>query len=211
MADKKASIRKELFIGIDVGSSFVHYAVIDAHRKVIYSPKPIMHFADPVGAIKEAWRDVIEKFDEAEIKSTAFTGSGAKSFPDAIKGLIYEFDSVTIPKGAELINPNADYVFHIGAKDSYFFNLRGINGKTIIQEWRTGTKCGGGSGTLIEKQCRRLFEGEISNPEPQNTTTAAVQNEDIKVKDRRKLQSTLERMFEEAEKQARKSKEPSEI
>ncbi len=211
MDDKKASTKKDLFVGIDVGSSFIHYAVIDAHRKVIYSPKPIMHFADPIGVAKETWQDITEKYDEDEIKSTAFTGSGAKSFPDAIKGLIYEFDSVTIPKGAELINPDADYVFHIGAKDSYFFNLRRVNNKTIIQEWRTGTKCGGGSGTLIEKQCRRLFEGEISNPKPENAAIAADEKENIKAKDRRKLQTTLEKMFDEAQRQARESKEPSEI
>ena len=37
-----------LFVGFDVGSSFVHYAVLTEDKKVIYSPKPIMHFADPI-------------------------------------------------------------------------------------------------------------------------------------------------------------------
>ena len=213
MDNTKAHPEKVLFTGLDVGSSFVHYAVIDAQRKIVYSPKPIMHFANPIGALREAWRDITQRFNRAEIRNVAFTGSGAKSFPAAIKGLLYEFDSVTIPEGAELISPDAEYVFHIGAKDSYFFNLRKINGKTTIQEWRTGTKCGGGSGTLVEKQCRRLFEGEIPNPELEDTATAVdeEEKEEIRIRNRRKLQSTLEKMFEEAGRQAGKSKEPSEF
>ena len=199
-----------MFVGIDIGSSFVHYSVLNGHKKVIYSPKPIMHFADPIGAVKEAWLDITGRFDETEIKSTAFTGSGARSFPDAIKGLIYEYDSVTIPKGAVLVGPDAEYVFHIGAKDSYFFNLKRVKGAVIIQQWRTGTKCGGGSGTLIEKQCRRLFEGEIHNPQSDENVNAA-DRQQTEAENRRGLQATLEKMFDRAEQEAAKSKEPSEF
>ena len=126
---------------------------------------------------------------------------------------IYYFDSVTIPKGAELVRPEAEYIFHIGAKDAYFFGLGKINGKKIIQEWRTGTKCGGGSGTLIEKQCRRLFEGEIPIPKLEDTVIAGGEGEkeSIGVKNKGELQSRLEEIFYRAEKEAEKSKEPSEF
>ena len=59
---QKENKEKELFVGFDVGSSLVHYAVLNGDRKIIYSPKAIMHFADPIGVIKEAWRDIIKKF-----------------------------------------------------------------------------------------------------------------------------------------------------
>ena len=204
---------KDLFVGFDVGSSSVHYAVLNKDRNIVYSPKPLMHFANPIGAIKEAWGDIISRFASSRIKNTAFTGSGAKSFPLVMREATYVYDSVAIPKGAEIIEPQAQYIFHIGAKDSYFFQLRKITGKKTIQEWKTGTKCGAGSGTLIEKQCRRLFEGEIPNPELQNTTLAQAEREkkNIGIQGRRKLQSRLEEMFYRAEKEAAKSKEPSEF
>lgn len=210
---QKENKEKELFVGFDVGSSFVHYAVLNGDKKIIYSPKAIMHFADPIGAIKEAWRDIIKKFTKDKIKNTAFTGSNAKSFPSVMEGLTYDFDSVTIPKGAELVSPEAEHVFHIGAKDAYFFSLGKINGKKVIQEWRTGTKCGGGSGTLIEKQCRRLFEGEIPIPKLEDTAIAGDEGEkeSIGVKNKGELQSRLEEIFYRAEKEAEKSKEPSEF
>jgi len=202
-----------LFVGFDVGSSFVHYVVLTVDKEIIYSPNPIMHFADPIGAIRQAWRDIKEKFGIDRIKNTSFTGSGAESFPKVMQGMTYTFDSVAIPKGAETAQPKARYIFHIGAKDSYFFNLKQINGKKIIQEWKTGTKCGGGSGTLIEKQCRRLFEGQV--PEPELEDIASVHGEDrkenIRIRNRNKLQARLEEMFYRAQKEAEHSKQPSEF
>ncbi|MHC4555684.1 MAG: BadF/BadG/BcrA/BcrD ATPase family protein, partial [Planctomycetota bacterium] len=209
----QGNLEGKLFVGIDVGSSFVHYVVLDKGKRIIYSPKPIMHFANPIGAIRQAWRDITERIGAGTIKNTAFTGSGAESFPNVMKGVTYVFDSVAIPKGADAVKPQARYIFHMGAKDSYFFHLKQINGKKIIQEWKTGTKCGGGSGTLIEKQCRRLFEGQIPNPELQNTAQAQdeEQRESVTVKNRAKLQARLEDMFSAAEKRAEQSTEPSEF
>jgi activator of 2-hydroxyglutaryl-CoA dehydratase len=130
-----------------------------------------------------------------------------------MEGATYIYDSVAIPKGAEVVMPQAQYIFHIGAKDPYFFNLKEIYKKKTIQEWRTGTKCGGGSGTLIEKQCRRLFEGDVANPELEDTAQAKDKNEKehIRIRNRKKLQVRLEKMFHEAEHEAKKSKEPCEF
>ncbi|UCF14534.1 MAG: hypothetical protein JSW59_14055, partial [Phycisphaerales bacterium] len=203
----------KIFVGIDVGSSFVHYAALSENRDVIYSPKPIMHFANPIGAVKEAWHEVMQRFGADAIANTAFTGSGAESFAKVMAGVTYVFDSVAIPKGVETAEPQAQYVVHMGAKDSYFFHLKGINGKKVIQEWRTGTKCGGGSGTLIEKQCRRLFEGEVANPELENTGSSgnAQERENIRTENRAKLQARLEEMFIRAQKEVSESDEPSEF
>jgi activator of 2-hydroxyglutaryl-CoA dehydratase len=204
---RKVKGSEALFAGFDVGSSFVHYAVLTEDKEIIYSPKPIMHFADPIAAVKEAWSDIIGKYGSGQIKNTSFTGSGAESFPKVMEGITYTFDSVAIPKGAETAQPQAQYIFHLGAKDSYFFNLKQIDGKKIIQEWKTGTKCGGGSGTLIEKQCRRLFEGQVTAPELEDIATAKdeTQKEDIRIKNRQKQQERLEEMFYRAQKEAEQS------
>ncbi|MHC4432050.1 MAG: BadF/BadG/BcrA/BcrD ATPase family protein, partial [Planctomycetota bacterium] len=204
---------KELFVGIDVGSSFAHYAVLGAAGAVIYSARPIMHFANPIGAVKEIWLDVVRRFGAESIRSTAFTGSGAESFDKVMEGVSYIFDSVAIPKGAETANPDAQYIFHMGAKDSYFFHVKAIGAKKVIQEWRTGTKCGGGSGTLIEKQCRRLFEGEVAEAELEETGSAqsGEARQNIWIRNREKLQARLQEMFARAQMEAEGSAEPSEF
>ncbi|MBN2139336.1 MAG: hypothetical protein JW720_16150 [Sedimentisphaerales bacterium] len=213
--NSKTNLTKEahLFVGFDVGSSFVHYAVLDRDGGVVYSPRAIMHFANPIGAVKEAWADVQGKFGRAAIANTAFTGSGAEAFGKVIDGVTYVYDSVVIPTGASVIEPGVKFIFHIGAKDSYFFSLNEVKGKRIIQEWKTGTKCGGGSGTLLEKQCRRVFEGEVPNPklEDSGETADAGKKEEVRVRNRRKLQGRLEEMFKRAEAEATRSTEPSEF
>ena len=67
--------KRDLFVGIDVGSSFVHYTVLAADEKIVYCPRPIMHFANPIGAVKQAWRDITEKVSADRIKNTPRTFS----------------------------------------------------------------------------------------------------------------------------------------
>jgi activator of 2-hydroxyglutaryl-CoA dehydratase/predicted nucleotide-binding protein (sugar kinase/HSP70/actin superfamily) len=215
VVDKHRNTEKQsncYYAGIDIGSSAVHYAVLDGDKKIIYSPAPVMHFANTIGAVKEAWDDITSRFKSSDIKGVAFTGSGAVSFPEVIEDVQYVYDSVAIPLGAGLIQPQAEYIFHIGAKDPYFFHSKEVSGKKIIQEWRTGSKCGGGSGTLIEKQCRRLFEGQVPKPELEELASLhESQHEKAAKANRQKLQACLEEMFRRAEEEAEKSTEPCEF
>ncbi|UCD48698.1 MAG: hypothetical protein JSW27_14330 [Phycisphaerales bacterium] len=202
-----------VFIGIDIGSSALHYAALDSEGAVLYSPEPITHFANPLGALREAWQEILLRFDGQSIRSTALTGSAAEIFPRVMDGVLYVYDSVAIPKGAEVIAPGAEYVFHIGAKDAYFFSVGPAGDRQIIREWRTGTKCGGGSGMLLEKQCRRLFQGDVPSPELEDSAGVDEQKERQKVgtRNRRRLQERLEEMFRRAEEEAVRSAEPSEF
>ena len=54
--DKKVKTKdnkpSSLFAGFDVGSSFVHYVVLGEDKGVLYSARPIMHFANPIGAVR---------------------------------------------------------------------------------------------------------------------------------------------------------------
>ena len=202
-----------LYVGFDVGSSALHYVVLDAQRAVCYSPGVITHFANPLGALREAWQDILLRFDRERIRSTSLTGSAAEIFPEVMTDALYVYDSVAIPKGAELIAPEARHVFHIGAKDAYFFTVGPSAGRQIIREWRTGTKCGGGSGMLVEKQCRRLFQGDVPSPELEDPERGRDPRErdSIAVRNRRRLQERLEEMFQRAEEEAVHSEEPSEF
>ncbi len=204
---------KKLYVGLDVGSSFVHSAVLDATGAIVYSPEPIMHFANPLAAVEEVWRDISGRFDLSSIASTAFTGSAAESCPRVMQGALYVYDSVAIPTGAELAAPAAKWIFHIGAKDAYFFHIGATGSRKIISEWRTGTKCGGGSGMLVEKQCRRMFEGEVLAPELEDAGAAGDESEkrQTTARNRARLQARLEEMFRRAEEEAARSEEPSEF
>ncbi|UCG46508.1 MAG: hypothetical protein JSU94_13500 [Phycisphaerales bacterium] len=217
MIGERDKIRQDLddglFAGFDVGSSFVHCAVLASDGRVVYCPEPIMHFADPIGALREAWHCVRTRFAGRRLVGTAFTGSGAELFPRIMAGVPYVYDSVAIPLGARALEPGARYIFHIGAKDTYFFGIADVNGRMVIRDWKTGTKCGGGSGTLIEKQCRRLFEGEVANPLLADTgcLKSPADKEAAAWANRAKLQARLEEMFRRAQREAQRSRQPSDF
>ncbi len=166
---------KDVYIGFDIGSSAVHYAVLRADKgedslknrgaEVAYAPGPLNHFADIRGTLQRAWDDIFSRFPEESVTATGFTGSGARGFRELCSGFHYEFESVSIPRGVFFVSPQTEYIFHIGAKDPYFFHSGSRNGKLFIQNWAAGSKCGGGSGTLLEKQVRRLFEADFPQKE----------------------------------------------
>ncbi len=200
------------YVGFDVGSSAIHYAIIDNTGAVVYSASPVMHFADPIGTIRRAWADITSRFSESSIQATAFTGSGAENFPDVMPGVIYLYDSVSIPAGAAALDPEAECVVHIGAKDAYFFRLRKVGERTILQEWKAGSKCGGGTGTLLQKQCRRLFQSEMAFPVLENID-ALSENKRSAARDRNasNLQQFEDAIMAAAEREAEKSLVPSEF
>jgi activator of 2-hydroxyglutaryl-CoA dehydratase/predicted nucleotide-binding protein (sugar kinase/HSP70/actin superfamily) len=117
------------------------------------------------------WQELRRDLNGTPILATAFTGSAAAPLAELFPGTLFEYESVAIPRGVGHLVPGTTYVAHMGAKDSYFFTLGAVDiqseqstsgplstsARTILLDWSTSTKCGGGSGTLLEKQVRRLF------------------------------------------------------
>lgn len=150
---------KKIVIGIDVGSSSIHCGGLDLNTKeVLWCSNPHPHLGRPLETLKNVILPQIRALEaEFQIVGTALTGIGAKTIAETTPQVFYEYDSVTIPKGISMLEENPHYAFHLGAKDSYFFCFGKVMGKTVLLESNTNTKCGGGSGTLVEKQVRRLY------------------------------------------------------
>jgi len=185
------------YAGFDIGSDAVHAVVLNKKGEVIYSPDSLMHFGNPVETLKDIYEEIISKVGFKNIRTTAFTGSVGEFIAEKTK-MPFFHDTITIPLGGDMIAQNADYIFHIGAKDSYFFEKESIETK---QDWKmfvadhgTGTKCGGGSGILITKQCRRFFENEFP-----------VRSGDDRKRNTTILQEQLSNIFKRAEEEISKS------
>lgn len=148
---------KRFFAGIDIGSSTIHSVLLDESGKIFYVSPSLSHFGAPLNKLPDVWAYLSANSKDGEIVSTAFTGIGAQYIKDVFPELLFDYESVTIPKGVSLLCPDAVYVFHIGAKDSYFFRLGHLEKEVNLLEWSANSKCGGGSGILIEKQLRRLY------------------------------------------------------
>jgi activator of 2-hydroxyglutaryl-CoA dehydratase len=177
-------VESKYLIGFDIGSETVHSVVLDGN-KIVYAPKSKMHFGSPGEVVKEILREYEKKEIGFEQCGVGFTGNGGRIFAQATN-LPYFFDTLTIPLGAHFIMASAKYIFHMGAKDPYFFEKSEI-GKTkvFVPDNSAGTKCGGGSGIMLTKQSKRLFSEEVDKKLP--------------------MQEQLEKMYELALKTALKS------
>jgi activator of 2-hydroxyglutaryl-CoA dehydratase len=154
---------KKYLVGFDIGSEFVHSVTIDDKNKIVLSLKSIMHFGNPLIAVKKIIDENKKKKIDEKNSLFGFTGSCGVLFSKATNAP-YFYDSLTIPLGSNFLDPKSRYIFHLGSKDPYFFEKsRAGEYKVHVPDFSTGTKCGGGSGILINKQCNRLFFQEVSN------------------------------------------------
>lgn len=162
---------KGVCVGFDAGSAVIHWVVLAESGRIVAAPPGRFHFGAPLATLRGIWHELRRDLNGTPILATAFTGSAAAPLAELFPGTLFEYESVAIPRGVGNLVPGATYVAHMGAKDSYFFTLGTVdvqgegNGttsfpavsRTVLLDWSTSTKCGGGSGTLLEKQVRRLF------------------------------------------------------
>ncbi|MEM0465626.1 MAG: BadF/BadG/BcrA/BcrD ATPase family protein [Candidatus Pacearchaeota archaeon] len=149
------------YVGLDIGSEFVHSVTFDNSNKTFSFSKSLMHFGNTVETVRKII--YFNKNIGVNEKNSVFcfTGSGGKVFSE-VTFAPYFYETLTIPLGANYLMPDARYVFHIGSKDSYFFEKFSAGEyRVYVPDFSTGTKCGGGSGILLNKQCRRIFAEEV--------------------------------------------------
>ena len=145
------------FAGFDIGSAAIHRIVVGDDHSIVFSPPPVLHQGRPLDALKKSLSEVAALFPRDSLVSTSFTGIGSRHFGEAFPGVLREFDSVCIVRGARFVEPECGAILHLGARDTFFFHVTGDRLNPIMLDWSTSSKCGAGSGTLLEKQIRRLY------------------------------------------------------
>ena len=196
-------INETILTGFDIGTDSVTAVVMNQKNEVINAIKPLFHFGNPAEALIELYSEIIEKFGKENIIASSFTGSCGEHLAEKLSVPFFH-DTITIPAGSKIVNPDAGYIFHIGAKDSYFFDLEKITRNairnTFVSDHGTCTKCGGGSGILITKQCRRFFEKDISL----NLTDCSLKNQKL-------MRERLNKIYQYAESEIIKSEKEIDV
>jgi activator of 2-hydroxyglutaryl-CoA dehydratase/predicted nucleotide-binding protein (sugar kinase/HSP70/actin superfamily) len=155
---------KNLYAGFDIGSSSIHCAVVGQSGAPFLLLPSRAHLGNPRECLREQWETLLGHCPPESLSSIAFTGIGSRGLRNLFPEAVCETESVTLPQGAACASPGIRFLFHIGARDSFFFRLASIQGETVVTEWAANTKCGGGSGTLLEKQVLRLYGKEGQRP-----------------------------------------------
>jgi len=140
--------QKELFLGLDVGSTTAKVVVIDNENNILWQ-KYSRHNAHQQELVLDYLKQI-----EAEFGSSKFTifatGSGGKVIADMIGGKhIQEVNAVTV--AVEYIHPNAGSVVELGGQDAkvILWNKAKDGRKTSISYMND--KCAGGTGASLDR------------------------------------------------------------
>ncbi len=151
--------RAGTFLGIDVGSVSVKYALVGPAGIV----RERYRFSDgrPLECLAALLAEERSAFVDAEVRGVGVTGSG-RHFVAALVGADAVINEITAQAmGAAAILPEADTLVEIGGQDAKFIRL--ADGRP--QHFAMNKVCAAGTGAFLQEQAERLgvaLDGDFS-------------------------------------------------
>jgi predicted CoA-substrate-specific enzyme activase len=135
-----------MYLGIDIGSVSVKYALIDKKNQVLKSQWKRSH-----GQIIESIQNILKENQDLEIKGLAITGS-ARKFIEALLSADYSIDEITAHRTAvNYFYPEVKTIFEIGGQDSKLILIDGLS-----IDFEMNSVCAAGTGSFLDQQAARL-------------------------------------------------------
>ena len=136
---------KESFLGIDLGSAFIKFTVIDGDENVLYH-----QILKTLNRDKVAIKHVMEAIkSEFSISNSCATGYGRKHFPDAE---IIKTEINCAAAGVSLFYPGAKNIIDIGGEDIKVIKCDDFNS---VDSFYLNDKCAAGTGSFITEIAER--------------------------------------------------------
>ncbi|HNS33270.1 MAG TPA: acyl-CoA dehydratase activase, partial [bacterium] len=145
-------IKREGFLGIDVGSISTNVVVIDREGKLL-SWRYLPTAGRPIEAVRQGIREVgAEVSGWVDIKGVGTTGSGRYLIGDFVGADIVKNEITAQATAAIWIDPSVDTIFEIGGQDSKYISIE----KGAIVDFEMNKVCAAGTGSFLEEQAERL-------------------------------------------------------
>ena len=139
------------YMGVDVGSVSTDIALIDDNLNVVEKIY-LRTKGNPIKAVQEGFKLLIDKYEDAEIASAGTTGSG-RIIASTIIGADAAKNEITAHATAALeIEKDVKTIIEIGGQDSKIIIIN--NG--IVCDFAMNTVCAAGTGSFLDRQAERL-------------------------------------------------------
>lgn len=136
---------KNLYLGIDSGSTTLKFVLIDEDENVRYQ-KYLQNKGNPVSVIKKVFAELYENYPNIKICGSASTGYGEDLIKNAFSldgGLVETMAHFT---AAKKFRPNVDFVIDIGGQDIKCFKIdNGVISNIFLNE-----ACSSGCGSFLQ-------------------------------------------------------------
>ena len=158
--------KRDLFLGIDVGSVSTNFALIDSEGNLVHEVY-VRTEGRPIEVVEKNLREIGERISlECRVRGVATTGSGRELVGELV-GADVITDEITAHKtGASFIaekyfSSTVDTIFEIGGQDSKFISIR----DGVVVDFAMNDACAAGTGSFLEEQAERIgisIKGDFS-------------------------------------------------
>ncbi len=150
-----ARSKDELFYGLDVGSTTVKIAVLDANLDVIYQDRTRTH-GRPLEATMDLFGRLSGELKPIKGARLAVTGTGGKLLSQVLGGhFINEIIAHTEAATREF--PTTRTLLDMGGQDTKLVILsQNSKGRLQVEDFNLNTLCAAGTGAFLDQQAARL-------------------------------------------------------
>ncbi len=148
-------MRKDLFLGIDIGSVSVKTVLLDSGGGVLTERYERIK-GDPASTLRSELAALTSDLPEERIAAAGITGSGGKPYAGAI-GASFINEILSQAAFAKRLHPGTRTIIEMGGEDAKLIRFAG-NGKdgTRIEDFAMNAACAAGTGSFLDQQAHRL-------------------------------------------------------
>jgi predicted CoA-substrate-specific enzyme activase len=148
-------MKKDLTIGIDIGSVSVKTAVIDSSGRLLADSYTRIK-GDPLRTLSDELAGLAARFSGERIAAAGITGSGGKSMAEAL-GALFVNEILAQATFAGAFHPQARTIIEMGGEDAKLILLgQEKGGGSRIEDFSMNTACAAGTGSFLDQQANRL-------------------------------------------------------
>lgn len=151
ISNEQTKDRRQLLVGIDVGSTTTKTAVVNAENRELLFYNYKRHNASQVKSVAEALQVLEARFADAEVR-VAFTGSGAKPIAEMLDA---SYIQEVVANSIALRETYQDVrtAIELGGQDAkmIFFHKDERTGTLDVSDMRMNGSCAGGTGAFIDE------------------------------------------------------------
>ncbi|PHV71721.1 2-hydroxyglutaryl-CoA dehydratase [Sporanaerobium hydrogeniformans] len=138
--------QKELFLGIDAGSTTTKLALIDSQGTLVYSFYG-SNKGDPLQLIEDKLKELYELLPVGvQIKNSCVTGYGEALIKNTFKVDLGEVETIAHYKAAQRFSKKVEFILDIGGQDMKCIRTR----EGVVQSVILNEACSSGCGSFIE-------------------------------------------------------------
>lgn len=156
---------RDVFLGLDIGSTTVKVVVLDTARRLL-AWRYIRSRGRPRGVLVEALRDIARTVDLTHIAGVGLSGSGGGPLADLVGGL-HVNELVAQTRAVGEFHRDARTIIEIGGQDSKLLSVRWDESsqQMLLDDFAMNALCAAGTGAFLDQQAERLgiaIDGEFA-------------------------------------------------